>query len=80
MPIPHRHRLAPAKAGADQSYKEFKIVSRQDLSAVDSSLVQQNGRTVNGDVEVLSGLSEGDRVALSPIDRLSDGARVEVRR
>ena len=31
-------------------------------------------------VEVLSGLSDGDRVALSPIDKLSDGARVEVRR
>lgn len=31
-------------------------------------------------VEVLSGLSDGARVALSPIDNLSDGARVEVRR
>ena len=31
-------------------------------------------------VEVLSGLSDGDRVALSPIGKLSDGARVEVRR
>lgn len=31
-------------------------------------------------VEVLSGLSDGARVALSPIDRLSDGARVEIRR
>lgn len=31
-------------------------------------------------VEVLSGIEDGARVALSPIDRLSDGARVEVRR
>jgi RND family efflux transporter MFP subunit len=31
-------------------------------------------------VEVLSGIEDGTRVALSPIDRLSDGARVEVRR
>jgi RND family efflux transporter MFP subunit len=31
-------------------------------------------------VEVLSGLSGGARVALSPIDKLSDGAQVEVRR
>ncbi|MFA6147644.1 MAG: efflux RND transporter periplasmic adaptor subunit [bacterium] len=31
-------------------------------------------------VEVLSGLTDGARVALSPIDKLSDGARVEVRR
>jgi RND family efflux transporter MFP subunit len=31
-------------------------------------------------VEVLSGLSGGARVAVSPLDRLSDGAQVEVRR
>jgi len=31
-------------------------------------------------VEILSGIEDGARVALSPIDRLSDGARVEVRR
>jgi multidrug efflux system membrane fusion protein len=28
-------------------------------------------------VEVLSGLSAGARVAVSPVDRLADGARVE---
>jgi RND family efflux transporter MFP subunit len=31
-------------------------------------------------VEVLSGIEDGTRVALSPIDKLSDGAQVEVRR
>ena len=31
-------------------------------------------------VEVLSGVGDGARVALSPIDKLSDGARVEIRR
>ena len=31
-------------------------------------------------VEILSGIESGTRVALSPIDKLSDGARVEVRR
>jgi len=31
-------------------------------------------------VEVLSGIEEGARVALSPIDKLTDGAQVEVRR
>jgi len=31
-------------------------------------------------VELLSGIEDGSRVALSPIDKLSDGARVEVRR
>jgi len=31
-------------------------------------------------VEILSGIEDGERVALSPVDKLSDGARVEVRR
>jgi multidrug efflux system membrane fusion protein len=31
-------------------------------------------------VEVLSGLSPGDRVAVSPVDRLADGDRVEIRK
>jgi RND family efflux transporter MFP subunit len=31
-------------------------------------------------VEVLSGIEDGARVAVSPIDKISDGARVEVRR
>jgi len=31
-------------------------------------------------VEVLSGIEDGARVALSPLDKLTDGARVEVRR
>jgi multidrug efflux pump subunit AcrA (membrane-fusion protein) len=38
------------------------------------------GAEFDGRVEVLSGLSSGERVALSSIDKLSDGARVEVRR
>jgi len=31
-------------------------------------------------VEVLSGLSPGARVAVSPVDRLADGDRVEIRK
>jgi RND family efflux transporter MFP subunit len=38
------------------------------------------GAEFDGRVEVLSGIEAGERVALSPIDKLSDGARVEVRR
>lgn len=38
------------------------------------------GAEFDGRVEVLSGIEDGARVALSPIDKLSDGARVEVRR
>ena len=38
------------------------------------------GAEFDGRVELLSGIDDGARVALSPIDKLSDGARVEVRR
>jgi len=33
--------------------QEFKIVSRQNLAAADSTLVQHNGRTVNGSIRIL---------------------------
>jgi multidrug efflux pump subunit AcrA (membrane-fusion protein) len=38
------------------------------------------GAEFDGRVEVLSGIEDGAQVALSPIDKLADGARVEVRR
>ena len=38
------------------------------------------GAEFDGQVEVLSGIEDGAQVAVSQIDRLSDGARVEVRR
>ncbi len=38
------------------------------------------GAEFDGQVEILSGIENGARVALSPIDKLTDGARVEVRR
>ncbi len=34
--------------------QEFKVVSRQNLTAADSTLVQQNGRTVNGEIRILN--------------------------
>lgn len=37
------------------------------------------GKTVGDRCEILSGLSEGERVATSSLDQLSDGARVESR-
>jgi RND family efflux transporter MFP subunit len=39
----------------------------------------KTGRNFGDRVEILSGLSEGEQVATSPLDRLSDGARVEAR-
>ncbi len=39
----------------------------------------RTGRTFGDEVEILAGLSAGARVAVSPVDRLVDGARVELR-
>ena len=38
------------------------------------------GKTFGDEVEILSGIEAGTRVAVSPVDRLVDGARVEVRK
>lgn len=38
------------------------------------------GRAYGDEVEILSGIEPGARVAVSPVERLSDGARVELRR
>ena len=37
----------------------------------------KTGKTFGGQVEILSGLAAGEKVAISQIDRLRDGARVE---
>ena len=37
----------------------------------------KTGKTFGNQVEVLSGLTAGEKVAVSQIDRLRDGARVE---
>lgn len=39
----------------------------------------QTGRSFGEDVEILSGIDPGTRVAVSPVDRLADGVRIEVR-
>jgi len=55
----------------------FTIGARDNVARLSMITV---GAEFGDRVEVLSGIEEGDRVALSPVDRLSDGARVEVRR
>jgi len=55
----------------------FTIGARDNVARLSMITV---GAEFGDRVEVLSGIEEGDRVALSPIDRLSDGARVEIRR
>ena len=39
----------------------------------------KTGRTLDDHVEILSGLSDGDEIATSQLDRLSDGVRVEAK-
>ena len=55
----------------------FTIGARDNVARLSMITV---GAEFGDRVEVLSGIEEGDRVAVSPVDRLSDGARVEVRR
>ena len=40
----------------------------------------KTGKVSGEDVEILAGIGPGTRVAVSPVDRLSDGVRVEVRK
>ena len=40
----------------------------------------RTGRTFGDGVEILAGVEAGARVAVSPVDRLVDGARVELRK
>jgi RND family efflux transporter MFP subunit len=53
----------------------FTIGARDNVARLSLITV---GTEFDGRVEVLSGLSDGDRIALPPIGKLSDGARVEV--
>jgi RND family efflux transporter MFP subunit len=55
----------------------FTIGARDNVARLSVVTV---GAEFGDRVEVLSGISDGAQVALSQIDRLSDGARVEVRR
>ena len=50
------------------------VVTPQGL--VEYRLVK-TGKTLGDKVEILSGLASGEKIAISQIDRLRDGARVE---
>ncbi len=65
----------PASALVERGELEGVFVVHPD-GVVEYRLVK-TGRTFGDRVEVLSGLTEGDRVAVSGIARLSDGARLE---
>ena len=68
-------RRAITRAGGSDGV--FTIGARDNVARLS---VITLGAEFDDRVEVLSGIEEGARIALSPIDRLSDGALVEVRR
>jgi RND family efflux transporter MFP subunit len=43
-------------------------------------VIVKTGRQTGDRIEILAGIAPGDRVAVSPLDKLVDGARVEIRK
>jgi len=68
-------RRAITRAGGSDGV--FTVGARDNVARLSMITL---GAEFDDRVEVLSGIEDGARIALSPIDRLSDGARVEVRR
>jgi multidrug efflux pump subunit AcrA (membrane-fusion protein) len=76
FPISEAKRLAvPSSAVIDHGELQGIFVVDAD-SKVEFRLVK-TGKTFGNRVEILSGLAAGEKVAISQIDRLRDGARVE---
>jgi len=74
--VGERKALAiPRSAIVDRGQLEGVYVVRSNGLA-EYRLVK-TGRTLDDHVEILSGLSDGDEIATSQLDRLSDGVRVE---
>jgi multidrug efflux pump subunit AcrA (membrane-fusion protein) len=48
-----------------------------DSKGVASYRLVKTGKTFGSEVEILSGLDDGEHVAVSKIDQLSDGVRVQ---
>ena len=76
FPIGEAKRLAvPSSAVLDHGELQGVFVVDAD-SKVEYRLVK-TGKTFGNRVEILSGLAVGEKVAVSQLDRLRDGARVE---
>jgi membrane fusion protein, multidrug efflux system len=77
FPIGEEKRLlVPRKAIVEHGeLTGLFVVSPQDV--VEYRLIK-TGKTLDDRVEVLSGVSEGERVAVSSLDHLSDGMKVEL--
>ncbi len=76
IPVGSANRLlVPASALIRRGQLEgLFVINSKDIAQY--QLVKP-GKTFGGQVEILSGLSTGDRVAVSNLDRLSDGMRVK---
>jgi len=76
FPIGETKRLAvPSSAVVEHGELQGIFVVGQD-GKIEYRLVK-TGKTFGGQVEILSGLEPGENVAISQVDRLRDGARVE---
>lgn len=67
--------LVPADAIVQRDGKDVAFAVEGDKAALRTLSI---GRSLGDDREVLTGLSGGDRVVLSPTDDLADGARVRI--
>ncbi len=69
--------LVPRSAIVEQGQIEgLFVISPQGVAQY---RLVKTGKSYGGRVEVLSGLAEGERVAISQADQLTDGTRVEIR-
>ena len=76
FPIGEAKGLAvPSAAVVDHGELQGVFVVGADGN-VDYRLVK-TGKTFGNRVEILSGLAAGEKIAISQVDRLRDGARVE---
>lgn len=67
----------PRSAIVDRGQLEGVYVVRP--SGLAEYRLVKTGRTLDDHVEILSGLSDGEQVVMSQLDRLSDGVRVEAK-
>ncbi|HEY4581676.1 MAG TPA: efflux RND transporter periplasmic adaptor subunit [Lysobacter sp.] len=71
--------LVPAAAVVERGGKSVIYVVEGDGEKADvRAAAVTTGRTLGDDVEVLTGLSGGERVVLDPPEKLEDGARVRI--
>ena len=71
--------LVPAAAIVERDGKSVVYVVEGDGDKADvKAAAVTTGRTLGDDIEVLAGLSGGERVVLDPPEKLEDGARVRI--